>query len=145
VSSARGKTTLGRCLLRLIQPTSGEIEFDGIDPRALDRRRLRELRQRMQIESSGSVLIAQSRELTVGEIIAGAALHSSLPNRSGQISNVGYRGWAEAEWPNLGRGWSGSSRITPAAIHISSAAGSGSESDIARSARAQPGVYRCCR
>ncbi len=34
--SGCGKTTLGRCILRLIEPTSGQIHFDGIDVRALD-------------------------------------------------------------------------------------------------------------
>src|SRR5262245_20582884 len=34
--SGCGKTTLGRCILRLLEPTSGTIHFDGIDVRALD-------------------------------------------------------------------------------------------------------------
>ena len=34
--SGCGKTTLGRCILRLIEPTSGQIHFDGIDVRSLD-------------------------------------------------------------------------------------------------------------
>ena len=47
--SGSGKSTLGRLLLRLIVPTSGNIEFDGQDLLALDRERLRQIRRRMQI------------------------------------------------------------------------------------------------
>jgi oligopeptide transport system ATP-binding protein len=47
--SGCGKTTIGRCLLRLIEPTSGEVRFDGGDLLALGRRDLRRLRRRMQI------------------------------------------------------------------------------------------------
>jgi len=47
--SGSGKTTTGRCILRLIEPTSGEIRFQGEDVRACSRQRLRELRRHMQI------------------------------------------------------------------------------------------------
>src|SRR5690349_5082422 len=33
--SGCGKTTTGRCILRLIEPTAGEVRFDGTDVRAL--------------------------------------------------------------------------------------------------------------
>jgi len=47
--SGCGKTTLGRCVLRLIKPTSGEVRFDGQDMAALNRGSLRKLRAHMQI------------------------------------------------------------------------------------------------
>ncbi len=47
--SGCGKTTTGRCVLRLIEPTSGDIAFDGADVRALESADLRQLRRRMQI------------------------------------------------------------------------------------------------
>jgi oligopeptide transport system ATP-binding protein len=47
--SGSGKTTTGRCLLRLIEPTSGSVRFRGDDVLAFSRRRLREARRHMQI------------------------------------------------------------------------------------------------
>jgi ABC-type oligopeptide transport system ATPase subunit len=47
--SGSGKTTTGRCLLRLIEPTSGSVRFRGHDVLAFSRRRLREARRDMQI------------------------------------------------------------------------------------------------
>src|SRR3954471_15989753 len=43
--SGSGKSTLVRCLTRLIEPTAGEIVFEGEDIRDADERRLRELRR----------------------------------------------------------------------------------------------------
>jgi len=47
--SGCGKTTAGRAILRLIEPTAGEIIFEGTDVRALEPEPLRRLRRRMQI------------------------------------------------------------------------------------------------
>src|SRR5258708_56909 len=47
--SGCGKTTLGRMILRLIEPTSGRIFFQGEDIVAANARRMRELRRDMQI------------------------------------------------------------------------------------------------
>lgn len=47
--SGCGKTTLGRLMLRLIEPTAGELRFEGRDITSLDERSLRPLRQRMQL------------------------------------------------------------------------------------------------
>jgi len=46
--SGSGKTTTGRLLVRLIEPTAGTIEFDGQDLTAMPRADLRRVRQRMQ-------------------------------------------------------------------------------------------------
>ncbi|MEV0976215.1 glycine betaine/L-proline ABC transporter ATP-binding protein [Streptomyces sp. NPDC049915] len=43
--SGSGKSTLVRCLTRLIEPTSGEVVFEGEDIRDADAKRLRELRR----------------------------------------------------------------------------------------------------
>jgi ABC-type oligopeptide transport system ATPase subunit len=47
--SGSGKTTTGRCLLRLVEPTSGSVEFRGEDVLALSPGRLRAARRDMQI------------------------------------------------------------------------------------------------
>jgi len=44
-----GKTTLGRTILRLIEPTAGKIYFDGMDITSLDRKEMQKMRQSMQI------------------------------------------------------------------------------------------------
>src|SRR5687767_13032329 len=45
--SGCGKSTVGRCILRLIEPTAGDIEFDGRDVLATGGKDLRELRREM--------------------------------------------------------------------------------------------------
>lgn len=47
--SGCGKTTTGRCILRLIEPTAGAIRFNGHDLVGLPRAQLRSLRREMQI------------------------------------------------------------------------------------------------
>ncbi len=47
--SGCGKTTVGRCVLRLLEPTEGEILFEGRDVVSLDDEQMRKLRADMQI------------------------------------------------------------------------------------------------
>ncbi|HET7374489.1 MAG TPA: ATP-binding cassette domain-containing protein [Gemmatimonadaceae bacterium] len=47
--SGSGKTTTGRCILRLVEPTSGEVIFENHDVLTLPRGELRRLRRHMQI------------------------------------------------------------------------------------------------
>jgi len=47
--SGCGKTTTGRAILRLIEPTGGSVIFDGNDIIKLDKSRLRVMREKMQI------------------------------------------------------------------------------------------------
>src|SRR5689334_25001564 len=43
--SGCGKSTVGRCLLRLIEPTAGEVNFEGRDILTLGRKELRQMRR----------------------------------------------------------------------------------------------------
>jgi peptide/nickel transport system ATP-binding protein len=47
--SGSGKTTTGRCILRLIEPTSGSVQFRGEDVLQFSRARMRQARRDMQI------------------------------------------------------------------------------------------------
>jgi len=67
--SGCGKTTLGRCLLQLIRPTSGEVSFEGKDLCCMEGEALRSIRQRMQIIFQDPFDSLDPR-MTAGEIVA---------------------------------------------------------------------------
>jgi peptide/nickel transport system ATP-binding protein len=67
--SGCGKTTTGRMLVRLLDPTGGKIIFEGRDITKLNRRELRPLRQDMQIIFQDPYASLNPRH-TVGRIIA---------------------------------------------------------------------------
>jgi len=67
--SGCGKTTLGRAVLRLIEPTSGHVFFDNVDIASLSHRQLRRERRRMQMIFQDPYAALDPR-MTVGQIIA---------------------------------------------------------------------------
>ncbi|HYP87272.1 MAG TPA: ATP-binding cassette domain-containing protein, partial [Polyangiaceae bacterium] len=67
--SGCGKTTVGRLLLRLLEPTAGSVRFDGQDLLKLEPKPLRRLRPRMQIIFQDPYSSLNPRR-TVGDAIA---------------------------------------------------------------------------
>src|SRR5947207_14021242 len=87
--SGCGKSTTGRCLLRLIEPTHGDIEFEGRDVTAMGKRELRELRREMQIifqDPSASL----NPRMKIGDIIAEPLVIHRIGNTKEQRDRVAW-------------------------------------------------------
>jgi oligopeptide transport system ATP-binding protein len=82
--SGCGKSTTGRAILRLLEPTSGTVTFDGQDVAKLDRAGLRSLRRRVQIvfqDPFGSLNPRMSVGAMLEEALKVHGLHQSGPRR----------------------------------------------------------------
>ncbi|HEX3348981.1 MAG TPA: dipeptide ABC transporter ATP-binding protein [Acetobacteraceae bacterium] len=75
--SGCGKSTTGRCIMRLIEPSSGEIRFDGRDVTRLSGDGLRQMRRDMQIIFQDPFASLNPRH-TVGTIVAEALIIHKL-------------------------------------------------------------------
>ncbi len=104
--SGSGKTTLGRVILRLLEPTDGKVFFKGVDLFSLSRRKMRNLRRRMQIIFQDPYTSLNPR-MTVGDIIAeplrihGIVKRRELKERVIEImERVGLRGSDYNRYPH---------------------------------------------
>lgn len=76
--SGSGKSTAGRAILRLLEPTSGQVDFDGTDLLGLNEDELRRFRSRMQIVFQDNYASLDPR-WTIGRILAEPlSLHTDL-------------------------------------------------------------------
>ena len=87
--SGCGKTTTGRCILRLEQPTAGEILYDGIDLAKLARKDLMAIRRKIQVIFQDPYSSLNPR-MKVGEIIGEPMkVHGLEPDASKRAARVG--------------------------------------------------------
>ena len=82
--SGCGKSTTGRCVLRLIEPTSGEIYFEGKNVRSLQAGDLRILRRDIQIIFQDPYASLNPR-MTVGAIVGEALIIHKLTKTRSQF------------------------------------------------------------
>jgi oligopeptide/dipeptide ABC transporter ATP-binding protein len=104
--SGCGKTTTGRAILRLIEPSAGQIDFDGRDIRRLGASALREVRREMQIIFQDPVsslnprmtIGAAIREgITIHHLAEGAAADATVKRL---LEEVGLRGEYASRYPH---------------------------------------------
>ena len=79
--SGCGKTTLGRSILRLAEPTGGKVRFDGIEVTALKGSALRDFRKQAQIVFQDPYSSLNPR-LTIGEAVAEPMKVHGIENNS---------------------------------------------------------------
>lgn len=104
--SGCGKTTVGKTLLRLYEPTAGQVLFDGVDIMKLNKDELRKYRQRMQIIFQDPYSSLNPR-MTVKQIVAEPLLiynicsGQALENRVAELLEmVGLSAWHAARYPH---------------------------------------------
>jgi peptide/nickel transport system ATP-binding protein len=85
--SGSGKTTTGRLLIRLIEPTAGSVQFDGQDLTGLPRADLRRLRQRMQIVFQDPYASLNPR-MRIGDSVGHALAIHGLSNKRERRNRV---------------------------------------------------------
>ncbi len=85
--SGCGKTTIGRTILRLIEPTSGRVTFEGADVRALRGRALRQVRRNLQIIFQDPFSSLNPR-MTVGQIVGEGPMIHGLGDRAARTELV---------------------------------------------------------
>ncbi len=73
--SGCGKTTVGRAILRLIEPTSGSVKFRGQDLLAMGRRMMKRMRKEMQIIFQDPFSSLNPRMTVEGIVGEGLAVH----------------------------------------------------------------------
>ena len=86
--SGCGKTTLGRCILRLVEPSAGSVRFAGEDVLSLSPTKMRTMRRRMQIVFQDP-FASLDRRWRVGDIIGEALQVHEVVATSERRSEIG--------------------------------------------------------
>jgi len=84
--SGCGKTTVGRTILRLIEPTAGEAYFKGKNIFTMNKRELKEMRRKMQVIFQDPYDSLNPR-MTVGKIVGDAMLLHGIVKREKEKNN----------------------------------------------------------
>ena len=87
--SGCGKTTLGRSILRLIDPTAGQVIYKGQDVTAMDRQQLRQLRRKMQIIFQDPYASLNPRMTLASALLEPMQIHGLGANRSERLQKAG--------------------------------------------------------
>ncbi|MGG4452135.1 ABC transporter ATP-binding protein [Brevibacillus porteri] len=85
--SGCGKSTTGRCILRLIEPTDGEIFFEGQDIRKLNESELRRARRNMQLVFQDPFASLNPRK-TIGQLLEDPLIIHGLGNSAERRKQV---------------------------------------------------------
>jgi peptide/nickel transport system ATP-binding protein len=98
--SGSGKSTTGRLCLRLVEPTSGKIIYDGVDLSKLDGEELRRFRRNMQLIFQDPMASLNPR-IKIGEAIRHALTFQSVGTQDEQVERtrailerVGLKPWS---------------------------------------------------
>ncbi len=86
--SGCGKSTTGRLILRLIEPTAGRIEFEGNDITGLSARQMRPIRRRMQIVFQDPYSSLDPRMTVRATLAEALRVHDMAANRSEEEQRV---------------------------------------------------------
>lgn len=102
--SGCGKSTLARAILRLVEPTAGEIHFDGTDVRSLDTSGLKRFRRRAQIvfqDSAAALNPRMSAGVALAEAMSVHGVEGDVPAKVRELLiRVGLRPEHEHSYPH---------------------------------------------
>jgi peptide/nickel transport system ATP-binding protein/oligopeptide transport system ATP-binding protein len=85
--SGSGKTTTARCILRLVEPTSGKVVYDGIDVLSLSSGEMRRMRRQMQIVFQDPYSSLNPR-MRVGDIVEEPLIVHGINTREDRRARV---------------------------------------------------------
>ena len=85
--SGSGKTTTARCILRLVEPTSGRVVYDGTDVLSLSSGEMRRMRRQMQIVFQDPYSSLNPR-MRVGDIVQEPLIVHGIGNRDERRARV---------------------------------------------------------